>query len=395
MGQQFSTQTIRKEISLRTFTPLASPISPLLPRLRSSFRPQRIRKEISLRTFHPGHTCAIPLRQPGPLAKNAPKKSQKVTKSHTLGPQAGHLSSSSRPFASIAVKKHPKNSPKFAKNRHARISLRKNTPFCAKKSSKVIKSRHARSSSRLRFTGFVLLLPSASAKPPPGMRPQAVCSPPARKCPSHTPVPIRSAGTCLPGALRLEMPSAVPFRDSGRDVNGVRAMSATGYEWWAAQGGRRRASGRVQLTWLIQPLLPPSQFRGRPAGWARAKPTASRRSVPFGGGAGGVLPKSHPFPVPEGHFENSPRFQPWEPVHPSHLSPEGTTEVPASVSLPCLLASDHLGNTPPILPPGVRPSPGAATCDFPLGSRFVLGPVISLACCRRGRRRSGGSIGMR
>ena len=38
----------------------------------------------------------------------------------------------------------------------------------------------------------------------------------------------------------------------------------------------------------------------------------------------GLLPKSHPVPVPEGHSENSPRFQPWGPAHPSHFSPEGT-----------------------------------------------------------------------
>ena len=50
---------------------------------------------------------------------------------------------------------------------------------------------------------------------------------------------------------------------------------------------------------------------------------------------------------------------------------------------------------PGLLPPGtaaLRPECavrlGAATCEFPLGSRFVLGPVVSLACCRRGRRRS-------
>jgi hypothetical protein len=140
------------------------------------------------------------------------------------GPSTINSQLSTRRMRQWAVK----NSISTAKNRQkpprSDLSEKTRRILCPK----VPKSAPLGSSSCLRFTGFVLLLTSASAKPLPGMRRQAVCSPPARKCLSHTPVHIRSAGTCLHGALRLEMPSAVQFRDSGRDVNGVRALSAMG-----------------------------------------------------------------------------------------------------------------------------------------------------------------------
>jgi len=52
----------------------------------------------------------------------------------------------------------------------------------------------------------------------------------------------------------------------------------------------------------------------------------------------GVLPNSHPFPVPEGHLRIAQGFQPWEPVPPSHFSPEGvkklkTAKIPVCKSL--------------------------------------------------------------